>query len=157
MNTLRSSLLLASQLLVACQGSHHSTDHERDDQAAAGEGGLLIVKPRLAQPGSGSMDEGFVVTIEECTEYSLTLVGAPSQRVGEEVPLSVHPPVAMDDEYVFTWSASEGEWASAEGAETVYTCTEPGRHTITVVAVNSASCPASAAQLVECVEPEPEQ
>lgn len=95
------------------------------------------------------------IQVNGMTDYCPTLA---SDSASPPAGLVGGPPITLaasgrsyySDPLMFIWEASSGQLATPNTSVSLYTCTEPGRHELTVT-VTDGNCPDSASLFVTCL------
>jgi hypothetical protein len=95
------------------------------------------------------------IQVNGMTDYCPTLgsdsASPPAGLVGgPPITLAASGRSYYSDPLMFMWEASSGQLATPDAAVSLYTCTEPGRHELTVT-VTDGNCPDSASLFVTCL------
>jgi hypothetical protein len=112
------------------------------DAGAGGHAGSLAGKP-----GSVAVKVDTMV----CPPVSMTLVAPHAFDLNSPSPIAGSASDDAGDEFSMRWSASAGHFENRTNARTIFTCTEPGVQTLTLLATSSESCSEALAVAFSCL------
>jgi hypothetical protein len=99
--------------------------------------------------GSGSVS--IKVDTAMCPDLTMTVVAPLVFALDTPSPISGSASDDAGDEVVFKWSASAGRFDNRARAQTMFTCTELGAQTLTLLAVTRGSCSEAVARAFSCM------
>jgi hypothetical protein len=106
------------------------------------------------QAGSGVSNPGFVTIKGDavvCPTITITVVAPPSFDRDTPSPISGSASDDAGDAVALRWSASAGRFQDRTNAQTMFTCTEAGEQTLTLLAVARDACSQAVAVAFSCL------
>jgi hypothetical protein len=132
-------------MLVSCSDRHRAAPCA--SVATGADAGATNVRRGL--------HDGGVVQItgdlSYCAEITLSVVGPTQLALGASAALVGHAQSADETTFSFAWSASAGQLSHAKAAETSYTCTSRGLHTLRLTATDRHGCDAEIQVSITCL------
>jgi hypothetical protein len=118
------------------------------------DGGMRDAGRAQGHAGSSVSNPGFVTIKGDavaCPTITMTVVAPPFFNRDSPSPISGSASNDTGDEVALRWSASAGRFEDRAKAQTMFTCTEPGEQTLTLLAVTRDACSQAVAVAFSCL------